>query len=213
MQLIHTSKQTSGGYILLLSVLVVSIILAISFSIYSISIKEVILSSYLRDSQQAFAVADRGLECVLEWDVPYRTPLDYHGVSVDTFRWTIFATTTVVTDGTWSGYHYPPEFALAQVSCGLQQLLPAGTPTHDTATRPTANVPCATPIGPTQWCVEPSAGGMKTQFMVDFGNNTCAYITVFKNGAGTKIRSDGVNDCNPLNPRRTQRSIEVNTTI
>ena len=85
----RTTKE--GGYILLLTVLIVSIILAISFGIYALSIKEVILSSFLRDSQRAFSAADRGVECALYWDVSY--PQNHE-------PYTVFATSTAyVTPG------------------------------------------------------------------------------------------------------------------
>ncbi len=60
--------EKQGGYILLLTVLIVSIILAISFSIYALSIKEVILASFLRESEKAFTAADRAVECTIYWD-------------------------------------------------------------------------------------------------------------------------------------------------
>ncbi|MEK7118542.1 MAG: hypothetical protein AAB869_02920, partial [Patescibacteria group bacterium] len=60
--------KTKTGYILLLTLLVISILLAIGFGIYAISIKEVVLSSFLRDSEKALAAADRGAECALYWD-------------------------------------------------------------------------------------------------------------------------------------------------
>lgn len=66
-----TKTEKENGYILLLTVLIVSIILAISFGIYALSIKEVILASFLRDSQRAFSAADRAVECTLYWDVSY----------------------------------------------------------------------------------------------------------------------------------------------
>ena len=53
---------------MILTMLIVSITLAISFSIYSISIKEVVLGSYIRESEKAFLAADRGMECALFWD-------------------------------------------------------------------------------------------------------------------------------------------------
>lgn len=92
------------GYILLLTVLIVSIILAISFGIFALSIKEVILASFLRDSQRAFSAADRAVECTLYWDVSYpKNGMPY----------TIFATSTVY-DGT------PPILSTAE--CDGQQL-------------------------------------------------------------------------------------------
>lgn len=68
-----SSEKHEQGYILLLAILMTSIFLSISLGIYSISIKEIILASFLRDSQKALAAADRGSECALYWDNIYRT--------------------------------------------------------------------------------------------------------------------------------------------
>lgn len=51
-----------------MAVLIVSIILAISFGIFALSMKDVILASYLKDSAKAFGAADKGVECALYWD-------------------------------------------------------------------------------------------------------------------------------------------------
>ncbi len=82
-------QKEEGGYILLLTVLIVSIILAISFGIYALSIKEVILASFMRDSQRAFSAADRAVECTLYWDVAY---------TQNGMPYTIFATSTAYVD-------------------------------------------------------------------------------------------------------------------
>lgn len=63
-----TSYRKKEGFILLLTVLVTSVILAISFSIFRISLKELIMASFLKNSAQAFVAADRGIECALFWD-------------------------------------------------------------------------------------------------------------------------------------------------
>jgi len=51
-----------------MAVLISSIILAISLGVYAISLKEVILASFLKDSARAFGAADRAVECTLYWD-------------------------------------------------------------------------------------------------------------------------------------------------
>ena len=56
------------GFTLLLSVLVISMILAVSLGISSIIRGEIILSSTGRQSQLAFYAADAGLECGIYWD-------------------------------------------------------------------------------------------------------------------------------------------------
>jgi hypothetical protein len=66
------TKQKEGGYILLLSILITSIILAVSFGVYAIGLKSILLSSFMKDSQRALAAADRGAECALYWDYAYR---------------------------------------------------------------------------------------------------------------------------------------------
>src|SRR3989344_1182654 len=58
-----------GGYALMLSIVVSSIVLSIGISLLNIVQKELILSATGRDSQFAFYAADAGLECVLYWDL------------------------------------------------------------------------------------------------------------------------------------------------
>ncbi len=57
-----------GGFVLLLTMLIVSVILSISLSILSVTIKEVQLANFLRQSEKAFIAANRALECTLFWD-------------------------------------------------------------------------------------------------------------------------------------------------
>lgn len=60
--------RDSGGFTLVLAVLVVGVILAIGLSILNITLKELILSGYARESAVALAAADAGMECALYWD-------------------------------------------------------------------------------------------------------------------------------------------------
>lgn len=61
-----------AGFVLLYAVLVASIALSVGLSIYSISLKELRISSSSRDSQLAFYAADAGTECALYWDIQER---------------------------------------------------------------------------------------------------------------------------------------------
>lgn len=79
-----------GGFILLLTVLITSVILAISFSIYSISLKEMVLASFLDNAARAFVAADRGIECALYWD---------RATPQNGMQYTIFATSSDWTSG------------------------------------------------------------------------------------------------------------------
>lgn len=74
-----------GGYVLLLSILVASILLAVSFGVFLIGLRELRLASFLHDSQRALAAADTGVECALYWDRAF----PYNGMD-----YSIFATTT-----------------------------------------------------------------------------------------------------------------------
>lgn len=54
-----------------MAVLVASLLLSLGLSIFTIAIKETLLSSAVRESQFAFFAADTGIECALYWDFHY----------------------------------------------------------------------------------------------------------------------------------------------
>jgi Tfp pilus assembly protein PilX len=60
------------GYILLLAILISSVILSIGLGVYSLGLKQFILSAFLSDSQRALSAADRGVECFMYWDSLFR---------------------------------------------------------------------------------------------------------------------------------------------
>lgn len=66
---IKTSKQ--GGFTLLLSLLVISIILSVGFGVFDIMTKELKLSGIGRESQISFYAADAGIECAYFWDIKH----------------------------------------------------------------------------------------------------------------------------------------------
>jgi len=66
---IKTSKQK--GFTLLLSLLVISIILSVSFGVFDIMTKELKLSGIGRESQISFYAADAGIECAYFWDIKH----------------------------------------------------------------------------------------------------------------------------------------------
>ena len=94
-------RNSTTGYILLLTILVISIVLAIGLGMYGISVREVVRSSFLRDSAKALAAATDGAECALYWDLSY----PQNGMP-----YTIFATGTSHTD--------PPNVAAAVCNNG-----------------------------------------------------------------------------------------------
>jgi Tfp pilus assembly protein PilX len=66
------NKPNNKGFVILFAVLLSSLFLVIGTSVFSISLKEIMLSGSGRDSQLAFHAADSGLECALYWDLNYQ---------------------------------------------------------------------------------------------------------------------------------------------
>ncbi|MEK7606341.1 MAG: LamG-like jellyroll fold domain-containing protein [Patescibacteria group bacterium] len=63
--------RVSRGFTLFYAVLVTSLLLALGLAVYNITLKELILTSDARESQNAFYAADTALECALYWDLQY----------------------------------------------------------------------------------------------------------------------------------------------
>lgn len=61
--------EKKGGFALLYSVLVTSILITIGLSMADIATREIVLSSSGLGSQIAFYAADSGVECALYWDI------------------------------------------------------------------------------------------------------------------------------------------------
>ncbi|MFA6158791.1 MAG: hypothetical protein WC763_04200 [Candidatus Paceibacterota bacterium] len=64
---VTTRKQR--GFAMLFAVLTSSVLLSIGLSIFSLTVKELALSSAGKESQIAFYAADSGVECALYWDI------------------------------------------------------------------------------------------------------------------------------------------------
>ena len=62
------AAKNEKGFALLFSVLLSSLLLSIGLSIFSISLKELAISTASRQSVYAFYAADSGLQCALYWD-------------------------------------------------------------------------------------------------------------------------------------------------
>ena len=57
------------GFALLFAILASSVLMSISVAIWNLALREVVLSSFGRESQVAFYAADTGTECALYWDI------------------------------------------------------------------------------------------------------------------------------------------------
>jgi len=58
-----------GGFTLLFSLLILTIILSASLGVYNIVIRQFKISQISRESSIAFTAADAGMECALYWDI------------------------------------------------------------------------------------------------------------------------------------------------
>lgn len=62
------------GVVLLIAILISSVALAVGVGVYTRTYKELLLSSFWKQSQVAFGAADAGLECALYWDTRSTIP-------------------------------------------------------------------------------------------------------------------------------------------
>ncbi len=73
----HTFSNTNSqkrGITLLISVLMVSVVLAVGIGVYNRTYKELYFSSFWKQTQLALSAADSGLECALYWQLHSGTP-------------------------------------------------------------------------------------------------------------------------------------------
>ena len=170
------------GFVLSFAVLVAGILLSIGLAIFTITLKELILSGSGRESQFAFYAADTGGECALYWDIKHA------GFSGSVFGPISYASTTS-----------PPSYGdpVAQnsgVSCSEQDITDPATGWN---------------IG-TGWDVVYGGTSTTTIFDMRFGNGTCATVTVIKNSTGiTQIDSRGYNTCADAAARRVERGLRI----
>ncbi|MCA9366804.1 hypothetical protein KC887_00890 [Candidatus Kaiserbacteria bacterium] len=60
-------KQQTGGFALLITLIVVGVVLSVGLSILDLSIKQINLSTASRDSELAFHASSAGVECARYW--------------------------------------------------------------------------------------------------------------------------------------------------
>jgi len=68
-KIIFSMPKSTTGFAMLFAVLISSFLIMIGISIFSISLKEVMISTSIRDSQTAFYAADSAGECASYWDI------------------------------------------------------------------------------------------------------------------------------------------------
>ncbi len=65
--MIKKLKSKNKGFAILFAVLISSLLLAVGFSVYNISVKELVISNFEAGSRQAMYSAQSGMECALYW--------------------------------------------------------------------------------------------------------------------------------------------------
>lgn len=63
------NRKTEKGFVLFLSLLIMSVALTIAFSVFEIFSLNITMGGNIKESQTAFYAADSGLECVYYWDI------------------------------------------------------------------------------------------------------------------------------------------------
>jgi len=64
----RTGNKCQKGFAVLFAVLAASMVLFVGLSIFRFTLRELVLTSQIRDSQVAFSSADSAIECALFWD-------------------------------------------------------------------------------------------------------------------------------------------------
>ncbi len=60
---------STRGFTLLISVVITSVFLIVSFAVINVALKQLILANTAQESQYAFYAADSGTECAVYWDL------------------------------------------------------------------------------------------------------------------------------------------------
>ena len=187
----YKKNKSQKGFVILFAVLISSLVLSVSISIISISIKQIILSGSGRDSQYAFYASNSGAECAQYWD--------YAGFMRGDEKISIFATSS----------ESNLNFDITKVTCLGRQLVL----NNDNGGK--TNSPCNTDINTdTGWCVDSTVTSAKTKFRIQYdGKPYCADVIVSKStnssgNASTTITSRGYNTCVKDNLRRIERALE-----
>ncbi|MBU6390245.1 hypothetical protein KGQ31_01710 [Patescibacteria group bacterium] len=83
--------KASRGFALLFAILASSVLISIALAIFNLSSREVVFSTFGRESQVAFYAADIGAECALYWDVngKSQTGKDTFATSTDSINYAL----------------------------------------------------------------------------------------------------------------------------
>lgn len=201
----YAKNKRDQGYTLLLSVLISSIILAMSLGIFAIAYKEVVLATFARDSARANAAASRALECAVFLDRINSHAAQDHGMGPTTYNsrtqnyYTPFqrGDTTINTDYA-NNYNEAEKWpVVAGVPAGATWALECSGVAFRAGTYMTG-----------------ATGATSGTSTISYSfSDACADVEVDKSGIDTTFISNGYSDCNVNNSRRTMRVIQVTMNI
>ncbi len=180
------NKQIGGtGFVLPFAVLVSGILLAIGLSIFSITMKELLISSSGRESQFAFYAADTGGECALYWDVRH-----------DGFPISVFATSSDSVNNSL----VPTKNGGSSVFCNKENITSEITGWNSTKGWDITH--------------ESNGATTEFDIKFDNGSCATVYVYkgahTLDGGEGTtQIDSHGFNTCDSNNPRRVERGMRI----
>ena len=193
MQISHPQRTIHHprGFTTLFAILIAALLLSVGLAIFEITIKQVIFSTIVRDSNEAIYAADTGAECALYWD--FECSLGACQIAADS----AFAT---------SSDSNPPTQSVVcnDVDVTTGNLADTGNP-----------------AGYGAWDIVSGTNAATTTFTFPFpafsGTNvaaepSCVTVSVAKwgNPSKTRITSSGHNTCNTGDTRRIERTLEVN---
>ena len=184
----EASGQTSNGFTVIYAALFAGLMIAIGVSIYTIAIKELVLSSASRESQFAFYAADTGIECAQYWD--------FHGQQ--DVSMSVFATSTAKAPQIGEGS--------GKVFCNTADIVSntSGWAVSD-VTIPNSGVPKTMTRFQIQFSPEPYCTVVEVTKTVNDPIN-------FPSQSFTDIKAHGYNTCDSTDPQRVERGIETTYT-
>ncbi len=169
------------GFTLLISIIVTSMLLIVSFVVINVALKQLILANAGKESQHAFYAADGGTECAVYWDL----------VDSALSRFDTTTPGTIICNG-------------ATISTNTQSV-GNGNPV---STIPSRSSIIGGPEAAANTEISPSGG--TSIFQVDFAKG-CAVVRVTKSVVGplvvTTIDSRGYNTCDVNAARRYERGV------
>src|SRR3989344_7542730 len=181
----------SRGIALVISVIIVSIVLAVSIGVSNIVSTEISLSNTGRQSQLAFYAADAGVDCAIYWDT--------------------------VHNGNGMNKNDRSAFAISDEDvglCGLQNQITCNG--YDACV---GGTPSCVDINGNPSSCDPVVTLGKSEFTFSLGNGSCVKVIVNRKEDYTNpllpdieatIHADGFSsDCNSTSPRVFQRSLET----